>query len=850
MLDSTNSSGIRDGNATDPPALHLGELLVEAKLITAEQLATAEAKRAETGEFLTKILVQSECLSQEDLSACFVKRCKIPHISLLDYDVGSDVLALVPQEVCLKHGLIPIDKLGRILTVAMVDPLDTEALDVVKNASPELRIKPILCNWAHFEQVTKKYFAAQNAGKGGGQMSAASLGLAALAPKPVAKAEEASPATPAPAPTSAPASSSSGAPAASPPSPAPSAAAPVDTGPLVAAIQSGFQHVSQSFLEQVRAQSAPAPIEMPPFPVEALTQALQSSLRDVVETTLKAVPAPAAAPEVAAPQAVSAPDFSGLETSFRAAIGDLKEALQSSMTTPAPAPAPEAAAPPAAVAPVVSAPDLSGLETSFRAAIGDLKEALQSAMTTAAPAAASTPGPPPAPAISPALEATLQQLSDSLSRESNELSGEAMAEVIRDSVGGAMQEALAGVIVQLRATAKAEEPSPPPFDAFAEMIRDTLGGIMQETLATMLIQSKANASQEGNGRLEEVIAALRESQSGIVHSMQSLLTSNQQSQEVQSARLAALAEAAVESSQQTTQLLEATLVQREREENLRGGRAPHDSVSPFGAPVPGAVPDAALEEDDARVRDALESEVPLETLTFSTFFPGDANAFTAKICQAVAAKPGSEYNPLFLYGHVGLGKTHLISAVGNHIKQANPQQRVGYVSASHFARRLKEAVAADAQMAFRDNYCHWDVLILDDIQFMGGRVEAQEEFFHIFNVLHQRGRQIIIAGDKAPDRLGLLEQRLVSRFASGIVAELKPPEWETRMKILRQQLKTSGVTLPEEICSLVAMRVSDDIRKMVGSLRKIAAFASLSNEPISVEMATEILSHIGGEEAA
>lgn len=806
MADIPNSSGNRDGNATDPPPLHLGELLVDAKLITAEQLATARAKREETGEFLTKILVQSECLSQEDLNACFVKRCKIPHISLLDYDVGSDVLALVPQEVCLRHGLIPIDKLGRILTIAMVDPLDTEALDMVKAASPELRIKPILCNWAHFEQVTNKYFSEKNTGGsgGGGQMSAASLGLAAIPPKPPAKPAAPAPAPEVPAPaeraqtTSAPASASVPPPAA------------VDSGALVAAIQAGFRDVSASFLEQLRAQSAPAPaptpIEIPPFPVEALTQALQSSLREVVETTLKSV---------------------------------------------SPPPPVESGAPPAPA--VSSAPDFSGLETSFRTAIGELKDALQSAMpvaASAAPAPSSAPVPPPAPALSPALETTLEKLSEHLSRESNELSGEAMAEVIRESVGGAMQEALAGVIVQLRATAKAEEPDPPPFDAFAEMIRDTLGGIMQETLATMMIQSKANASQEGNGRMEDVIAALRESQTGMVNSMQTLLTSNQQSQEVQSARLAALAEAAVESSQQTTQLLEATLVQREREENLRGGRAPHDSVSPFGAPVPGAEPDAALMEDDARVRDALESEVPLESLTFATFFPGDANAFTAKICQAVAAKPGSEYNPLFLYGHVGLGKTHLISAVGNHIKQANPQHRVGYVSASHFARRLKEAVAADAQTAFRDNYCHWDVLILDDIQFMGGRVDAQEEFFHIFNVLHQRGRQIIIAGDKAPDRLGLLEQRLVSRFASGIVAELKPPEWETRMKILRQQLEVGGVSLPEEICSLVAMRVSDDIRKMVGSLRKIAAFASLSNEPISVEMATEILSHIGGEEAA
>ena len=173
---------------------------------------------------------------------------------------------------------------------------------------------------------------------------------------------------------------------------------------------------------------------------------------------------------------------------------------------------------------------------------------------------------------------------------------------------------------------------------------------------------------------------------------------------------------------------------------------------------------------------------------------------------------------------------------------------MGCVSASHFSRRLKDALAANAQDAFRDNYCHWDVLILDDIQFLGGRVEAQEEFFHIFNVLHQQGSKIIIASDKAPDRLGLLEQRLISRFSSGIVVEIKPPEWETRMQILRSHAGNSPV--PEEILSLIAMRVPGDVRKMVGCLRKVLAFAAHSEGPMTVELATEILSHLGGEAAA
>ena len=175
---------------------------------------------------------------------------------------------------------------------------------------------------------------------------------------------------------------------------------------------------------------------------------------------------------------------------------------------------------------------------------------------------------------------------------------------------------------------------------------------------------------------------------------------------------------------------------------------------------------------------------------------------------------------------------------------------MGYISASQFARRLAAAAADNSLELFRDNYCHWDVLILDDIQFLGGRVEAQEEFFHIFNVLLQSGRQIIIAGDKAPDRLGLLEQRLVSRFASGIVVEVKPPEWETRMKILRHITEQSKTKVPEDILSLIALRVTDDIRKMTGALRKIIAYARLQDNKVSMEEAQNILSHLNAHEAA
>lgn len=766
VTDSTGASVLMPQRLTD--------LLLGAQLVTRAQLEEAEVERTQTGEFLCKILVQRKYTTQDEINTCFVKQCKIPHISLLDYDIGADVLQLIPKEVCLKYGLLPIDKLGRILTVAMVDPLDNEALEAIRALCPELRIKPILCNWAHYEQVAQKYFSDTQ--KKSGEESMASFGLAALPPKP------------APKPIQAPA------PAIAMPAGAANAGAPsgaIDTGALVGAIQAGLrdvvQEISSRMVPPPPREAAPAAAVLSP---ELLGGVMRDSIREAMADALKNFERPAAA--AMAPSGVS----------------------------------------------VASSPDWSGFEQAFRTTINELKDAIRPAATTAAID----------PARGPGIEAAIQDLIGAI--KSQTPAADAMTEVIRESIGGAIQEALAAVVVQLRATAKPDQ-APPPFEQFAEMIRDTIGGAMQEVLATLVLQLRSNANQteSSSASQEAIVMVLRESQQGIVATMREVIEAGREAQEAQGARLAELAEAAVQSSQQASQLVEASLVQNERIQNLRQGqRNRHASVSSFGAsPEEAETANAAADE---QVRDALEADVPLGTLTFDNFFAGKANAFTLSIAQSVAAKPGGEYNPLFLYGNVGLGKTHLISAAGNAIRQNHPKHRVGYVSASHFSRRLKEAQAAEAQDAFRENYCHWDVLILDDIQFMGGRVEAQEEFFHIFNVLHQQGRQIIIASDKAPDRLGLLEQRLISRFSSGIVAELKPPEWDTRMQILRRHAGAANVQIPEEILSLIAMRVSGDIRKMVGSLRKIAAFAAMSREPVTVEMATEILSHLGGEEAA
>jgi len=416
---------------------------------------------------------------------------------------------------------------------------------------------------------------------------------------------------------------------------------------------------------------------------------------------------------------------------------------------------------------------------------------------------------------------------------------QALVAVVQEGLGAALREGLASMAAEARTS---KEASPDP-EAMVSAIHDSVVGAMQEAMASMMVQLRAVVGKKESGISQEALSE------ALYASVREAFEIARQQQEEQGNRLAEIAEATLQAVQQTSQLVETSTVAAQGRRDLeRSKRNRHASVAPFGAAGPAE--DGALNEADERVLDALESEHPLESLTLDRFLPGAANGFTYKLAQAVAARPGGEYNPFFLFGRVGTGKTHLISGMGNAVLGADVARRVGYVSASHFSRRLAEALKEGAVDAFRENYCHWDVLILDDIQFMGGRVEAQEEFFHIFNVLHQQQRQIIIASDKAPDRLGLLEQRLVSRFASGIVAELKAPEWETRMRILRQCAEAASTAVPEEILSLVAMRVPDDVRKMTGALRKILAFSALVGQEMSVEMATEILSHLGAEQAA
>lgn len=499
----------------------LGRILVEEGKITDKQLVEALQIQAAKGGFLGQILVDLKYVCQQTVVASLVKQCKIPHLNLLDYEISKDILQIIPKDICLKHNLLPIDRLGKILTVAMVNPLDTAALEEVRSLCPDLRVKPILCEWQHFNTVCGRIYGISRRGE------------------------------------------------------------------------------PQEF--SLKGHAAPAPR---PKPVA---------------------------------------------------------------TAPSPQETPE----------VLAAPEL-------QAAID-----------------------------------------------------EAVREVIEESPA-------------------AEEPPQKP------------------------------AVQKTTAGAESRDAAHRPSAQGV-------------------------------------------------------SAAKRRVVAGIDNPE-------LLSETDERMLAALRSEQLAPEYTFDGFVAGAANAFTFKLCQSVSVKPGEDYNPMFIYGGVGLGKTHLISAIGNGASKTG-KCRVAYISSSRFAEHAATAIKENTLDMFRREFCHWDIFILDDIQFLAGKIEAQEEMFHIFNGLLREHRQIVIAADKAPDNLGVLEQRLVSRFSSGIVAAVKPPEWETRVEILRRRSSNVKTPLPEEVLSLIAMRVPGDIRKMLGALKSVMAYAELMGGGVSCEKAGEILTHLGVEAA-
>src|ERR1044071_7094865 len=234
--------------------------------------------------------------------------------------------------------------------------------------------------------------------------------------------------------------------------------------------------------------------------------------------------------------------------------------------------------------------------------------------------------------------------------------------------------------------------------------------------------------------------------------------------------------------------------------------------------------------------------------TFETFVVGNNNTFAHAAALAVAQAPGKSYNPLFLYGGVGLGKTHLLHAIGQYVTQHQRISRVAYVSSEKFTNEYIDAIQNNQLVKFRKKYRQTDVLLIDDIQFLSGKERIQEEFFHTFNALHECHRQIVLTCDRPAGEIQNLEHRLVSRFEWGLVTDLQPPDVETRVAILRKKEKVMGVRLPDEVINFIAERIRTNIRRLEGALIRVASYASLTGKKLTIEMMEALLHDVLHEE--
>lgn len=230
--------------------------------------------------------------------------------------------------------------------------------------------------------------------------------------------------------------------------------------------------------------------------------------------------------------------------------------------------------------------------------------------------------------------------------------------------------------------------------------------------------------------------------------------------------------------------------------------------------------------------------------TFDSFVIGNSNRFAHAASLAVAESPAKAYNPLFIYGGVGLGKTHLMHAIGHYIQNVNSKSKVVYVSSEKFTNELINSIKDDKNVEFRNKYRNVDVLLIDDIQFIAGKERTQEEFFHTFNALYEANKQIILSSDRPPKEIPTLEDRLRSRFEWGLIADIQAPDFETRIAILKKKADVENLNIPNDVMVYIATQIKSNIRELEGALIRIVAYSSLTNREINVDLAAEALKDI------